>query len=66
MLTTAYLRENKELVLDGLAKRNFQDAEKVVDSVLEKDSLRRAAQAELDQILAESNKISKEIGNLFK
>ena len=66
MLTTAYLRENKELVLEGLAKRNFKDAEKAVDSVLEKDSLRRAAQAELDQILAESNKISKEIGNLFK
>jgi seryl-tRNA synthetase len=66
MLTTAYLRENKELVLEGLAKRNFKDAEKAVDLVLEKDSLRRAAQAELDQILAESNKISKEIGNLFK
>ena len=66
MLTTSYLRENKELVLEGLAKRNFKDAEKAVDSVLEKDSLRRAAQAELDQILAESNKISKEIGNLFK
>lgn len=66
MLTTAYLRESKDLVIQGLAKRNFKDAEKAIESVLELDNRRRATQAELDQILSESNKMSKEIGLLFK
>ncbi|RUA11922.1 MAG: serine--tRNA ligase [Flavobacteriia bacterium] len=66
MLSLAFIRENKELLLKGLAKRNFKDAERIVDEVIEKDSLRRNTQAALDQVLAESNKISKEIGNFFK
>ena len=66
MLSLAFIRENKELLLKGLAKRNFKNAERIVDEVIEKDSLRRNTQAALDQVLAESNKISKEIGNFFK
>jgi seryl-tRNA synthetase len=66
MLTLAFIRENKELLLKGLAKRNFKDAESIVDQVIEKDTLRRNTQASLDQVLAESNRISKEIGKFFK
>lgn len=66
MLSLPFIRDNKELVLAGLAKRNFKDAEAMIDEVLAKDAERRAAQTELDQTLAESNKRSKEIGILFK
>jgi seryl-tRNA synthetase len=66
MLSTTYIRDNKKQVLEGLAKRNFKDAEKTIDSVLDTDERKRAAQTELDQVLAESNKLSKEIGIMFK
>lgn len=66
MLSLPYIRENKELVVKGLAVRNFKDAETLIDSVLDTDRQRRSVQAELDAVLAESNKISKEIGKLFK
>ena len=66
MLTLAFIRENKENILKGLAVRNFADAEKIIDQVIEKDALRRATQTNLDKILAESNKISKEIGVFYK
>ncbi len=66
MLSVAFIRENKELVLSGLAIRNFADAEMIIDQVIEKDAARRATQSTLDNILAESNTLSKQIGNLFK
>ncbi len=66
MLTLAFIRENKDLILKGLDIRNFTDAENIIDQVIEKDALRRNTQAELDNTLAESNKLSKEIGKLFK
>lgn len=66
MLTLAFIRENKDAILKGLAIRNFANAEKTIDKVIEKDILRRSTQAELDETLAESNKLSKEIGKLFK
>ena len=66
MLQVAKIREQKEHVLKGLAVRNFADAEVIIDKVLQLDESRRATQAELDSVLAESNKVSKEIGQLFK
>ncbi len=66
MLSLPYIRENKELVIKGLLVRNFQNAEILVENVIEVDSKRRSIQADLDNILAESNKISKEIGKLFQ
>lgn len=66
MLSLPYIRENKDLILKGLAVRNFKNAENLIDQVIDTDRKRRAAQAELDGILSESNKISREIGNLFK
>lgn len=65
MLQTAYIRENTEKVISALAKRNI-DASKMVAEVLEIDENRRAAQAELDTVLTESNKLSKDIGELMK
>ncbi len=66
MLQVQFIRDNKQTVLDGLAKRNFANAETIINEVLTSDKTRRATQVSLDNILAESNKISKEIGGLFK
>jgi len=66
MLQVAYIKENKEYVLKGLAVRNFANAETIIQEILSVDEIRKATQTELDAVLAESNKISKEIGNLFK
>jgi len=66
MLSLPYIRENKELVIKGLLVRNFQNAETLVENVIKADGKRRSVQAELDNILSESNKISKEIGKLFQ
>ncbi|MFA5297148.1 MAG: serine--tRNA ligase [Lutibacter sp.] len=66
MLQVAFIRENRETVLKGLAKRNFKNAETLVDKTILADEQRRAFQTELDAILAESNKLSKDIGDLFK
>ncbi len=66
MLQVQFIRENKQVVLEGLAKRNFENAETIIEEVLTTDENRRATQVTLDNTLAESNKISKEIGQLFK
>jgi seryl-tRNA synthetase len=66
MLQVAFIRENKETVLKGLAKRNFKNAEEIVNRTISADEERRNTQAELDNVLAESNKLSKDIGQLFK
>ncbi len=65
MLQVPFIRENKELVVERLAKRNI-DANQMVNDVLSLDEDRRRIQTSLDNILAESNTLSKEIGNLFK
>jgi len=66
MLQVAYIKKYKDQVLKGLAIRNIADAEIIVNNVIELDETRKATQTELDKVLSESNKISKEIGVLFK
>ena len=66
MLQVQFIRDNKQVVLDGLAKRNFANAEDIINQVLNADETRRATQVSLDNVLSESNKLSKEIGSLFK
>ncbi|NKI30817.1 serine--tRNA ligase [Croceivirga thetidis] len=65
MLQLQKIREHKDAFIEALKKRNI-DAVPLFDQVLELDEKRRATQTELDNTLAESNKISKEIGMLFK
>ncbi|MEP3838880.1 MAG: serine--tRNA ligase [Algibacter sp.] len=65
MLQVAFIRENKGLVVEGLAKRNI-NAVQMISDVITLDDDRKRLQAELDNTLAESNSLSKEIGNLFK
>ncbi len=65
MLQVHFIRENKEEVVSRLAKKNF-DASAVVELVIELDEKRRNTQVELDNLLAESNKLSKDIGEMMK
>jgi seryl-tRNA synthetase len=65
MLQVHFIRENKEEVITRLAKKNF-DATAVVELVIELDEKRRNTQVELDNLLAESNKLSKDIGEMMK
>ena len=66
MLQVQFIRENQQTVLDGLAKRNFANAETIINQVLTADEKRRKIQVSLDDSLAESNRLSKEIGGFFK
>ena len=65
MLQLHKIREHKDAYIKALVKRNL-DAAALFDTVLDLDGQRRATQTELDNTLAESNKLSKEIGMLFK
>jgi seryl-tRNA synthetase len=65
MLQIAFIRENQEKVIQALAKRNL-DVKELVNEVVALDEIRRAVQAEMDNALAESNKLSKDIGDLMK
>jgi len=65
MLQVAYIREHKEEVIQKLAIKNF-DAKDIIEELIALDEKRRKTQAENDETLAESNKLSKEIGMLYK
>ena len=66
MLIINDIRENKERILDGLKKKNFKNAENVIEQLIDLDNQRKQCQKELDDNLAESNTIAKSIGQLFK
>ncbi len=65
MLQVPFIIENKDLVIIRLAKRNI-DATEMIHNVISLDEERRRIQTELDNTLAESNTLSKEIGGLYK
>ena len=65
MLQIAYLRNNREEAIERLSKRNLQAGE-TIDHILALDENRRSTQKQLDDALAEGNKLAKEIGQLFQ
>jgi seryl-tRNA synthetase len=65
MLQVPFIKENKDLVISRLEKRNI-DATSMINDVIALDEDRKRIQTELDNTLAESNSLSKEIGNLYK
>ncbi len=65
MLQVAYIRAHKNEVVAKLAVKNF-DARDIIDALISLDEKRRQTQAEHDDTLANSNKLSKEIGILYK
>jgi seryl-tRNA synthetase len=64
MLDLNYVRENIDKVRAGLQSRHFDLT--VLDAFTEADTERRKAIAESDQLNAERNTASREIGNLMK
>ena len=65
MLKTSYIIANKEEVINSLNKRNF-NSEDLINELISLDDKRKSIQTEYENMLAESNTISKEIGQLFK
>ena len=65
MLTLKTITENKAEVINRLAKKHF-DGKEIIEKVVDTDEKRRNLQTDLDGALAEMNKLSKEIGDLFK
>ncbi|UXX80272.1 serine--tRNA ligase [Reichenbachiella carrageenanivorans] len=66
MLIVSDIRENKSEFIAGLEKRGLANAKALLDEVLVLDEKRKSTQTHLDELLAESNKISKSIGLLMK
>ena len=66
MLQIVTVRENKDKIIKALEKRNFKDARQKIENLLEIDQERRKAQGDNDKMLAESNQLSRQIGQLMK
>ncbi len=66
MLTLKLINEETERVIRGLGKKHFRDAAQAIAAVQDTDKRRRAAQQQLDNILATSKKKAAEIGGLMK
>lgn len=65
MLQTTFIRANRDLVIERMKKRNL-NATEMIDNIIALDDKRKSTQHELDESLAQSNRISKQIGQLFK
>ena len=65
MLSIDTISNNREETLIGLKKRGFKDL-KIIDKIIDLNLSRKKVQQELDQILFESNNISKKISEIFK
>ena len=65
MLLIDQISNDKEKTLKGLEKRGFKNLG-VIDEIIELNNIRKKTQQKLDQILFESNKISKDIAEIFK
>jgi len=65
MLTVKYIQENRNLIIERLSVKNF-NATEIIDQVLSADELRRKLQVQMEDDLAELNKLSKHIGQLYR
>jgi seryl-tRNA synthetase len=65
MLTINLIREKKDFIIERLKVKNF-NAEEILNKIISLDTQRREIQTKTDQMQAEMNRISKEIGSLMK
>ena len=65
MLTLQALRHDRDAIQSALAKRGL-DAAPLLDRILDLDLQRRTTQKEVDDLKAQQNAASREIGDLFK
>ncbi|MEM0992005.1 MAG: serine--tRNA ligase [Bacteroidota bacterium] len=67
MLQVNYISANRDFVIEGMKKRNFSPEQLAwIDEVIELDENRKSTQFSSDSAKAEMNKLSKEIGALYK
>ena len=65
MLTLNHIREERDQIIKALSKRGL-DVSESIDQIISQDKERRSLQKELDDTLAESNALSRQIGELMK
>lgn len=65
MLNLKFIQDYPEVVIEKLKKKNF-DATEIVHSIVNLYRRKNEAQQKAEQAKAEMNKISREIGNLFR
>ena len=65
MLDLKFVRENADIVKQNIKNKFQEEKLPLVDEVIALDADRRAAQQEADQLRAERNKLSKQIGALM-
>jgi len=65
MLNLKFIQDNPGLVIERLKRKNF-DASEIVTTILDLYKQKNKLQGEADSAKAEMNKISKEIGQLFR
>ena len=65
MLNLKFIQDHPELVVEKLAKKNF-NAREIVDQITALYRRKNEIQAQSDQLKSEMNKLSREIGQLYK
>ncbi len=65
MLNLKFIQDNPELVVEKLKRRNF-DASEIVKNIVELNRQKNSLQGQADTAKGEMNKISREIGILFR
>lgn len=65
MLELQRIREDKDQLIESLKKRGV-DFTETIEQIISLDENRRSTQSQMDQAKGELNKLSKEIGMLFK
>ncbi len=65
MLQINRIRAEKDAIIEAMKKRNI-NASEMINRAIELDDLRKKTQTDNDNLLAEMNKLSKEIGQLYQ
>lgn len=66
MIELQLFRSAKARLLESLKKRNVKEPQKIVDEVIALDDQRKQLQTSLDELRADSNRISKQIGKFYQ
>ena len=66
MLTVQFIRNNKEVTVQGLQKKHFANAESIVHQILELDDSRKNLLQQAEQVLEKSNALAKQIGGFMQ
>jgi len=67
MLELSFIKENKDKVIEGLERRCYPaETTQIIDQILDLNEQRKSLQAFVDVKKSEINKLSGQIGQLFK